>query len=175
MWWRAYAFTSPFCGPTRWHAWRSRRWHSSAARSRTVAGSTPSSAWWLIYSLRVCFALADVLALFIVGVTGVASIEFIESSWSERTPIFQMPAATIALPLTLGLALLALHAVDHLRREHGVRAWKVGGAVALGIAQAMVTRPAWLPWFTGDTARNGAGERNRYSRWRREDGTTGFQ
>ena len=85
---------------------------------------------------RVCFALADVLALFIVGVTGVASIEFIESSWSERTPIFQMPAATIALPLTLGLALLALHAVDHLRREHGVRAWKVGGAVALGIAVA---------------------------------------
>ncbi len=101
---------------------------------------------------RVCFALADVLALFIVGVTGVASIEFIESSWSERTPIFQMPAATIALPLTLGLALLALYAVDHLRREHGVRAWKVGGAVAVGIALAMVTRPAWLPWFTGDTA-----------------------
>ena len=101
---------------------------------------------------RVCFALADVLALFIVGVTGVASVEFIESSWSERTPIFQMPAATIALPLTLGLALLALHAVDHLRREHGVRAWKVGRAVALGIAAAMVTRPAWLPWFTGDAA-----------------------
>jgi tripartite ATP-independent transporter DctM subunit len=101
---------------------------------------------------RVCFALADVLALFLAGVTGVASIEFIQSNWSERTPIFQVPAGMIALPLTVGLALLALYAVDHLRREHGVRAWAVGGSVALAMAMAMATRPVWLPWFTGDTA-----------------------
>src|ERR1035441_5675412 len=43
---------------------------------------------------RVFFALADVLALFITLVAWVASFEFIESSWSERTPIFQIPAAT---------------------------------------------------------------------------------
>jgi len=101
---------------------------------------------------RVCFALADVLALFIVGLTGIASIEFIESSWSEQTPIFQIPAATIALPLVVGLALIVFYALDHLRREHGARAWAVAVAVALGMAIAMVSRPAWLPWFIGDRA-----------------------
>ena len=101
---------------------------------------------------RVCFALGDVLALFITVVTGVASIEFLESSWNELTPIFQLPSAIIGFPLTVGLALLALYAVDHLRREHGVRAWLVGGSVALVMAIAMATRGAWLPWFTGNTA-----------------------
>jgi len=101
---------------------------------------------------RVCFALADVIALFIIVITGIASIEFIESTWSESTPIFQIPAATIALPLVVGVVLIAFHSIDHLRREHGVRAWAVGGAIALMMAIAMVTRPVWLSWFTGDTA-----------------------
>jgi len=48
---------------------------------------------------RACLALADVLVLLIAAVTAVASAEFIASSWGERTPIFQIPAATIALPL----------------------------------------------------------------------------
>jgi len=101
---------------------------------------------------RACLALADVLVLFIAVVTGIASFEFIASSWNERTPIFQVPAATIAIPLTVGLALLALYAVNHLRREHGRRAWAVGGAFAVVMAAAMVTRDSWLVWFTGDKA-----------------------
>ncbi len=101
---------------------------------------------------RVCFAFADVLALFLAGVTGVASIEFITSNWSQLTPILRVPTATIAFPLTVGLALIALYAVDHLWREHGVRAWAVGGSLALVLVLAMATRPVWLPWFTGDTA-----------------------
>ena len=40
---------------------------------------------------RVCFALADVLALFISIVAGVASFEFIESSWGERHPGLPAP------------------------------------------------------------------------------------
>jgi tripartite ATP-independent transporter DctM subunit len=101
---------------------------------------------------RVCLALADVLALFAAGVAGIASIAFIQSNWSERTPILQLPAGTIALPLTLGMALVALYAIDHLRREHGARAWGVGGSFALVMLLAMTTRDAWLPWLTGDTA-----------------------
>ena len=101
---------------------------------------------------RACLALADVLALFMAVVTGVASFTFIESSWNERTPILRVPVATIVLSLTVGLALVALYAVNRLRREHGVRAWAVGGAFAVVLAGAIVTRDAWLPWFTGDTA-----------------------
>ena len=101
---------------------------------------------------RVCFALADVLALFISLVAGVASFEFIESSWNERTPIFQIPAATIAIPLTVGLALIVLYAVNHLRREHGRRAWVVGGIFGVAMAGMIATRGMWLPWFAGDNA-----------------------
>jgi tripartite ATP-independent transporter DctM subunit len=101
---------------------------------------------------RVFFALADVLALFITLVAWVASFEFIESSWSERTPIFQLPAATIAIPLTVGLTLIAIYAINHLRREHGRRAWVVGGAFIVVMAGVMATRSLWLPWFAGDHA-----------------------
>jgi tripartite ATP-independent transporter DctM subunit len=101
---------------------------------------------------RVCFALADIVALFISIVAGVASFEFIESSWSERTPIFQIPAATIGLPLTAGLALLVLYAVNHLRREHGRRAWVVGGVFGAVMAGLVATRGIWLGWFGGDHA-----------------------
>src|SRR6202035_5720249 len=47
---------------------------------------------------RTCVALADIIVLFVVGLTGIASAEFIASSWGERTPILQLPAALIALP-----------------------------------------------------------------------------
>ncbi len=101
---------------------------------------------------RVCFTIADVLALFVALVAGFASFQFIESSWDERTPIFQIPAATIAIPLTVGLALIALYAINHLRRDHGRRAWVVGGVVAAALAGAMATRDVWLAWFAGDNA-----------------------
>ena len=61
-----------------------------------------------------CLALADVLVLFVAGLTGIASIDFLASSWSERTPILQLPAAMIALPLPIGMALLVVYAVAHL-------------------------------------------------------------
>jgi tripartite ATP-independent transporter DctM subunit len=101
---------------------------------------------------RVCFTLGDVLALFISLVAGIASFQYIESSWSERTPVFQLPAGTIALPLTLGLALLILYAINHLRRDHGRRAWVVAGIFTVVMAGVTATRGIWLPWFAGDTA-----------------------
>lgn len=46
---------------------------------------------------RAFLALADIIVLFMAGLIGIASRDFISSSWGERTPIFQMPAALIAL------------------------------------------------------------------------------
>ena len=68
---------------------------------------------------NACLALADVLVLFVAGLTGIASLEFLASSWNERTPVLQLPAAIIGLPLPLGMALLAFYALLHLWREHG--------------------------------------------------------
>jgi TRAP-type C4-dicarboxylate transport system permease small subunit len=85
---------------------------------------------------RICLVLSDVIVLFVVSLTGIASVEFIASSWSELTPILQLPAALIALPLPLGMALLALHAIDNLSR-HGKRmAFCVAVAFVVTLAAA---------------------------------------
>jgi hypothetical protein len=47
-------------------------------------------------------------------------------SWGELTPIFQMPAALIAVPLAVGMAPLLLHAA--VRGDHGAMASAINGA-----------------------------------------------
>src|SRR6266567_696908 len=92
------------------------------------------------------------VVLFVAGLTGIASAEFIASSWNERTPILQLPAAMIALPLPVGMALLVLYALANLRGEHGRMAWGVGAAFVGVMAAAAATRDFWLPQLGGDAA-----------------------
>ena len=101
---------------------------------------------------RGCLALADVIVLFVAGITGYASIEFLGSSWGEYTPIFQMPAALIALPLPIGMLLLMLYAAINLKRDHGMMALWTGAAFAVTIAIAALTRDVWLPLLGDDAA-----------------------
>jgi tripartite ATP-independent transporter DctM subunit len=101
---------------------------------------------------RVCLALSDVLVLFVAALTGVASAEFLASSWGERTPILQLPATLIALPLPLGMALLALYAMSNLCRETWQTIAGVGGLFILALLAAAATREVWLPWLGGDAA-----------------------
>src|SRR5215831_5986615 len=101
---------------------------------------------------RACLAFADVLVLFVAGVTGIGSLDFIASSWAERTPIFQAPAALIALPLPVGMLLIALYALTHLARDHGRAALWVSAAFAALMALLATTRDAWITWLAGDGA-----------------------
>lgn len=66
---------------------------------------------------RVCLVVSDIVVLFVVALTGIASAQFIASAWNELTPVLQLPAALIALPLPLGMVLLALFALDNLSRH----------------------------------------------------------
>ena len=101
---------------------------------------------------RVCLVLSDIVVLFVVGLTGVASVQFMASSWAELTPVLQLPAALIALPLPIGMALIALFAVDNLDR-HGTRlSLGTGLVLAAAITLAAVTRNFWLDYLAGDTA-----------------------
>jgi tripartite ATP-independent transporter DctM subunit len=101
---------------------------------------------------RTCLALSDIIVLFVVGLTGIASAEFLASSWGERTPIFQIPAALIALPLPVGMALLALYAANNLYRENWRMIWGIGVAFIVVLALAAATRDVWLGWLGGDAA-----------------------
>ena len=99
-----------------------------------------------------CLALADVLVLVIAALTAFASFEFLASSWTERTPILQLPAALIGLPLPLGLSLIALYALFHLWRAHGRAAWLAAGATILFLIAALATEPHWQAALEGDGA-----------------------
>ena len=101
---------------------------------------------------RGCLALADVVVLFVAGLTFYVSMDFLASSWGEYTPIFQMPAALIGLPLPIGMALLALYAAVNLRYEHRATALFVGGCFAAFITGAALTRDTWLPLLGDDAA-----------------------
>src|SRR5215468_3547384 len=101
---------------------------------------------------RVCLALGDIIVLFVVGLTGIASAEFIASSWGERTPVLQLPAALIALPLPVGMALLALFAFDNLVRHSRRIAWTVGVIFVAVMAALTATRTYWLPYLGVDAA-----------------------
>jgi tripartite ATP-independent transporter DctM subunit len=101
---------------------------------------------------RACLVLSDVIVLFVVGLTGIASAQFIASSWGELTPVLQLPAALIALPLPIGMALLALYAVDNLRRHSTRMACGVAIVFLVTLLLAALTRGLWLPYFGGDGA-----------------------
>lgn len=101
---------------------------------------------------RACLALAQVVVLFVAVITGYVSLEFLSSSWGEYTPIFQMPAALIALPLPIGMALLTIYAATGLWRDHGTMAVWTGAAFGIVVTIAALTRDIWLPWLGDDAA-----------------------
>jgi tripartite ATP-independent transporter DctM subunit len=101
---------------------------------------------------RACLALSHLVVLLIAILVGIASAELIASSWGERTPVLQLPAALIALPLPAGMALLALFAWENLCRTPWRTTWRVALAVAAAIVAAGATRDLWLPFLGGDAA-----------------------
>ncbi|HUN98000.1 MAG TPA: TRAP transporter large permease subunit [Bradyrhizobium sp.] len=101
---------------------------------------------------RACLALAQVVVLFVAAITGYVSLEFLSSSWGEYTPIFQMPAALIALPLPIGMALLTIYAATGLWRDHGMMAVWTAAAFGIVVTLAALTRDVWLPWLGDDAA-----------------------
>jgi tripartite ATP-independent transporter DctM subunit len=101
---------------------------------------------------RAFLALADVIVFFVSGVIGLASIQFIAASWAERTPILRAPAALIALPLPIGMALMALYAAARVWREHGEMALVVAASFLAATALATMTYGSWLPALGDDSS-----------------------
>ena len=95
-------------------------------------------------------ALADCLVLLSAAVAGVASLAFVQSSWSELTPILAMPAATIALPLTACTALLALYAGERLWAGHGARCLLTALPLTAALAVAAMSWDAWTALLSDD-------------------------
>lgn len=101
---------------------------------------------------RGCLVLCDFLVLLIAAVTALASIPLLQSRWSELTPILQIPATWIVVPLSVSMLLLIVYSVNRLMSADRATAVTTGAVLALGLAIAFVLRGIWLPWFSGDAA-----------------------
>jgi tripartite ATP-independent transporter DctM subunit len=99
-----------------------------------------------------CLVASDLGVLLIAAVTGYASIFLIEIRWNELTPILQMPAAWIVVPLSASMVLLMFHAAERLLRARRATVLAVGIIVVAVLTLTLATRAVWLPWFTGDGA-----------------------
>jgi tripartite ATP-independent transporter DctM subunit len=99
-----------------------------------------------------CLVASDLVVLLIAAVTGYVSIFLLEIRWDELTPILQIPAGWVVVPLTASMVLLMVYAVARLVRAPRATVLAVGAIFAVAIVVAVATRPAWLPWFAGDGA-----------------------
>ena len=97
-----------------------------------------------------CLALSDIIVLFVAALAGIASWDFVMSSWGERTPIFQVSAAFIAMPLPIGMALLVLYSAVNLATRHRAMVLPVALGFAATLVIASLTRDTWLDWLGED-------------------------
>src|SRR5215470_12764098 len=77
-----------------------------------------------------CLVASDLAVLLIAAATGYASIFLIEIRWNELTPILQIPAGWIVVPLSASMVLLMFHAGKRLLRAPRPVMVSVGAAVA---------------------------------------------
>ncbi|HEX5318533.1 MAG TPA: TRAP transporter large permease subunit [Stellaceae bacterium] len=101
---------------------------------------------------RLCEAGAELVVLLLAVVIGANSVLLLQTRWTELTPILEMPAAWIAAPLTVSMALLSIHAAHRLLRYRIATAMTVAVPLLLCLAAAAMMRGAWLPLLAGDAA-----------------------
>ena len=100
----------------------------------------------------VLVVLAEWLVLLAAAVVAIASATLVRSTWNEQTPILRIPAATIALPLSAAMALLALYAFERLLRADRRTLVGVGAALAALLLLALLSSVWWQPLVTPTVA-----------------------
>src|SRR5262249_32811045 len=101
---------------------------------------------------HACLVASDLAVLLVAAVMGYASIFLIEIRCNELTPILEMPAAWIVVPLSASMALLMFHAALRLLRAQRAIVVAVAGIGAAVLTLGLAMRPVWLPLFAGDGA-----------------------
>jgi tripartite ATP-independent transporter DctM subunit len=100
----------------------------------------------------VLVVLAEWLVLLAAAVVAIASATLVQSTWNEQTPILRIPAASIALPLSAAMALLALYAFERLLRADRRTLVGVGAVLAALLLLALLSSAWWQPLVTPTVA-----------------------
>ncbi len=94
---------------------------------------------------HACYAFVDWVVLGIAAICFQASLGLLSARWDELTPILEMRGTWLALPLTIGMVVLALYALIRLRAQPA-HAVIVGGIGAAGCLAAIIA--FHLFWLT---------------------------
>jgi tripartite ATP-independent transporter DctM subunit len=101
---------------------------------------------------HVCDVAIEFIVLASAITAGVASGPLLLANWHELMPILQIPETWIDIPLTIGMAILAVSVIERLLVQDRRTVLLVGffGLLVIGIAAA--TSRVWLPLITEDVA-----------------------
>ncbi len=101
---------------------------------------------------HACYAFVDWLVIGIAAICFKASLGVLATRWDETTPILEMRGTWLALPLTVGMVVLALYALIRLC-EQPLRAVVASGVVAVACTAAVIAVHLWwLPAVSTGTA-----------------------
>ncbi len=100
---------------------------------------------------HACYAFVDWLVLGIAVICFRASLDLLSARWDELTPILEMRGTWLALPLTVGMAVLALYALIRLRAQ-SLHAVVAGGVAAAACFAVVFVIHAMLPSLPTGTA-----------------------
>ncbi len=78
-----------------------------------------------------------------------ASWPLLADGWEQRTPVLQIAHSWLVLPLTIGMVLFTLQALENLARRPTAILLGSGLALAAVVALALLTRPLWNQWMQG--------------------------
>lgn len=92
---------------------------------------------------------ADWLVLLIAAVTGYLSLNLLFGQIGQTTPILDLPAWVLVAPMAAGMALLIVYAGERLWLQERSAALWTGAALIGVVALIIVTRGAWVGFFTG--------------------------
>ena len=82
-------------------------------------------------------------------IIGVVSVPVLLQRRMMYTPILGIQAAWILLPLTIGMVLLAIYALEWLWYCPRRTAAATGGVLLVVAVAALLARPIWTPWMQG--------------------------
>ena len=97
----------------------------------------------------VCAALAECAVIVLAVVVFWASLPYLSVRWLQTSPILQMPAAFLTLPLCAGMALLVLFALQRLLLLDRRIVLTTSGSVALAVVAVLGSQHWWAPFMTG--------------------------
>jgi tripartite ATP-independent transporter DctM subunit len=96
--------------------------------------------------------LIEWIIILVSAITAWASISLIEARSQEVMPILGISGIWVELPLTAGLVVTVIYALQRLAKYDFRQVILIGAVIALVAIIVFLTRSLWLPFLAGDAA-----------------------